>query len=119
LDDALLDKVVVIDGASKAFAMTGWRLGYSYSRPDVARELASLQSQITSNAATASQYAALTAYRDDLRARESIRAMVRIFQQRRDKVLAQIATDMPHATPVRPDGAFYIFLRVDGYYDGE
>src|SRR5690606_118558 len=78
-----------------------------------------LQSQITSNAATASQYAALTAYRDDLRARESIRAMVRIFQQRRDKVLAQIATDMPHATPVRPDGAFYIFLRVDGYYDGE
>jgi aspartate aminotransferase len=119
LDDALLDKVVVVDGASKAFAMTGWRLGYSYSRPDVAKELAALQSQITSNAAAASQYAALTAYQEDIRARESIRAMVRIFQQRRDKVLAQIASDLPQAAPIHPDGAFFIFLRVDAYYDDE
>lgn len=119
LDDSLLEKVVVVDGASKAFAMTGWRLGYSYSRPPVAKEIAALQSQITSNAASASQYAALAAYKEDMRAKESIRAMVRIFQQRRDKVLAQIATDMPKAAPVPPDGAFYIFFRVDAYYDKE
>lgn len=119
LDDSLLDKVVVVDGASKAFAMTGWRLGYSYSRPEVAKELASLQSQITSNAAAASQYAALAAYQEDVRARESIRAMVRIFQQRRDKVLAQLATELPRAVPAPPAGAFFIFLRVDAYYDEE
>ncbi len=119
LDDELLERVIVVDGASKTFAMTGWRLGYSYSRPDVARELTSLQSQITSNAASPSQYAALAAYGDDMRGRESIRAMVRIFQQRRDKVLAQLATDMPRAVPIIPDGAFYIFLRVDAFFDHE
>lgn len=117
LDDALLERVVVVDGASKAFAMTGWRLGYSYSRKDVAREISSLQSQITSNAASASQYAALAGYQDDSRAKGSIKAMVTIFQQRRDKMLARLATDLPKAVPVAPDGAFYIFMRVDAYYD--
>ena len=119
LDDALLDKVVVVDGASKAFAITGWRLGFSYSRPDVASEIASLQSQTTSNASSPAQYAALAAYKDAGRARESVRAMVRIFQQRRDKVLAQLATDLPKSVPAYPEGAFYIFLRVDAYYDKE
>jgi aspartate aminotransferase len=119
LDQRLLDRVVIVDGASKTFAMTGWRLGYSYSRADLARELTSLQSQVTSNAAAASQYAALAGYKDDVRARESIRAMVRIFQQRRDKVIAQLATDLPKALPVAPDGAFYIFLRVDAFFDGQ
>jgi aspartate/methionine/tyrosine aminotransferase len=119
LDNSLLDQVVVVDGASKAYAMTGWRLGYSYSRPAVAKEIASLQSQITSNAASASQYAALAAYNDEMRSRESIRAMVRIFHQRRDKVLAQLATDLPRAVPAPPDGAFYVFLQIDAYYDQE
>jgi aspartate aminotransferase len=116
LDDALLDRVVIVDGASKSYAMTGWRLGYSYSREPVAKEMASLQSQITSNAASASQYAALAAYQDEGRGRQSIRAMVSIFQQRRDKVVAQLETDLPKAVPSVPDGAFYLFIRVDAYY---
>jgi aspartate aminotransferase len=119
LEKNLLDQVVVVDGASKAYAMTGWRLGYSYARPDVAKEIASLQSQITSNASSPAQYAALAAYRDELRSRESIRAMVRIFQQRRDKVVAQLQTDLPRSVPAQADGAFYIFLKVDAYYDKE
>lgn len=119
LDRTLLDHAIVVDGASKAYAMTGWRLGYSYSDPTVARELASLQSQITSNAASASQYAALAAYSEGNRAKEAIRAMVRVFLQRRDKVVAQLATDLPRAVPSVPDGAFFIFLRVDAYYDKE
>lgn len=116
MDDALLDRVVVVDGASKAFAMTGWRLGYSYSRPDVARELTALQSQITSNASSPAQYAALAAFKDENRAKQAVLSMVRIFQQRRDKVLAQLETDLPGAVPSHPDGAFYIFLRVDAFY---
>ena len=119
LDKSLLGHTVVVDGASKAYAMTGWRLGYSYSEPALAKEIASLQSQITSNAASASQYAALAAYSEDNRARESVRAMVRIFQQRRDKVIAQIAAHLPAAVPSMPDGAFFIFLRVDAYFDKE
>lgn len=117
IDDTLLDKVVVVDGASKAFAMTGWRLGYSYSRPDLARELTTLQSQITSNASSPAQYAALAAFKDENRAREAVRAMVRIFQQRRDKVIAQLEAEVPGAQFCHPDGAFYIFVRVDGFYN--
>jgi aspartate aminotransferase len=43
--------------------------------------------------------------------------MVRIFQQRRDKVIAQLKTDLPRAVPVTPEGAFYVFLRVDAFYN--
>lgn len=117
LDDALLDRVVVVDGASKAFAMTGWRLGYSYSRPEVAREFTTLQSQITSNASSPAQYAALAAFKDENRAREAVRAMVRIFQQRRDKVIAQLEAEVGGAQFCHPEGAFYIFLRVDAFYN--
>ncbi|MGQ0814130.1 MAG: pyridoxal phosphate-dependent aminotransferase [Gemmatimonadota bacterium] len=118
LDDALLERAVVVDGASKAFAMTGWRLGYSYSAPDLAREFTALQSQITSGASSPAQYAALAAYKDEARAKPAVHAMVRIFHQRRDKVLAQLETDLPAAKAVYPDGAFYIFLKVDAFYAG-
>jgi aspartate aminotransferase len=119
LDDALLDKVVVVDGASKVFAMTGWRLGYSYSRTPLAKEMTSLQSQITSGASSPAQYAALAGYKDESRARPAVQAMVRIFQQRRDKVIAQLASELPDAVPVHPEGAFYIFLKVDAFYSEE
>ena len=119
LDDKLLDKVVLIDGASKAFAMTGWRLGYSYSRVPVAKELAALQSHVSSNASSPAQYAALAAYKDEMRAREAVKAMVRVFSQRREKVLAQLKAELPAAQPFEPDGAFYIFLKVDGFYNSE
>jgi aspartate aminotransferase len=117
LDSALLERVVVVAGASKEFAMTGWRLGYSYCRPDLAKEFTSLQSQVTSNASSPAQYAALAAYEEEPRAKEAVRAMVRVFHQRRDKVLAQIEKDLPGALAVRPDGAFFIFLKVDAFYD--
>ncbi|HEX6559023.1 MAG TPA: pyridoxal phosphate-dependent aminotransferase [Longimicrobiales bacterium] len=116
--DSLLDRVVMVDGASKAFAMTGWRLGYSYSAPALAKELSALQSHVSSNASSPAQYAALAGYKDEARAHEAVKAMVRVFHQRRDKVLAQIETELPDAEPAHPDGAFYIFLRVDSYYNG-
>jgi aspartate aminotransferase len=119
LDDALLDKIVVVDGASKVFAMTGWRLGYSYSRTPLAKEMTSLQSQITSGASSPAQYAALAGYKDEARARPAVQAMVRVFQQRRDKVIAQLAADLPEAVPVQPEGAFYVFLKVDAFYTDE
>jgi len=64
LPEESLGPFVLIDGASKSYAMTGWRIGYSWSEPDVAKKFAALQSQVTSNAATPSQVAALAAYSD-------------------------------------------------------
>jgi aspartate aminotransferase len=115
-DAALLDRVVLVDGASKAYAMTGWRLGYSYTNPELASELAAIQSQITSNASSPAQYAALAAYQEETRAKDAVRAMVRVFQQRRDKVLAQIEAELPAAATATPDGAFFLFLKVDAFY---
>ncbi|HKJ92082.1 MAG TPA: aminotransferase class I/II-fold pyridoxal phosphate-dependent enzyme, partial [Longimicrobiales bacterium] len=61
LDPGLAERAVVVNGASKTFAMTGWRIGFSYSTPALASKMAALQSHMTSNAATPSQYATLAA----------------------------------------------------------
>lgn len=116
LDPALLERVILISGASKAFAMTGWRVGFSYSKPELAKHFAALQSHITSNVATPSQYAALAAFREEPRVDGALRAMVGVFRHRRERVLAMFAELLPEAYIVPPDGAFYIFIRVDAYY---
>jgi aspartate aminotransferase len=116
LDEALFDRIVLIDGASKAFAMTGWRIGFSYCRTDLANTLNALQSHVTSGAATPSQYAALAVFRHEPRVQESVNAMVRLFRRRRDRLTAVMAEKLPRASFIVPGGAFYLFFRVDGYY---
>jgi aspartate aminotransferase len=116
LDDALFDRIVLIDGASKAFAMTGWRIGFSYTRTDLAETLNALQSHVTSGAATPSQYAALAVFRHEPRVQESVNAMVRLFRRRRDKLASAIGEKMSKASFVMPGGAFYLFIKVDAYY---
>jgi aspartate/methionine/tyrosine aminotransferase len=111
------DNVVVVDGASKAFAMTGWRVGFSYSTRPLASAMAAMQSHITSNISTPSQYAALAAYRDEPRVEHAVRAMVNVFRRRRAKALEMIAAHLPGAEVLPPAGAFYAFLRVDRFYD--
>ena len=111
--DALGD-FVLIDGASKSYAMTGWRVGFSYSAPEAARKFTALQSQITSNAAAPSQAAALAAYRDADAADASVRAMEEAFRRRRDLVVAGMRERLPEVPLIRPKGAFYLYFRVDG-----
>jgi aspartate aminotransferase len=107
---------VLIDGASKSFAMTGWRIGFSSTTVELARTLTALQSHTTSNAATPSQMAALAAYNDDARTAEDVRRMRAAFQRRRDLVTALFDQHLPAFPHLRPDGAFYLFFRVDGAF---
>jgi len=116
LEDELLDRVIVIDGASKAYAMTGWRIGFSYSAPALATRFASLQSHITSGASSPAQAAAVAVFQNDSRVDEAVRAMVRVFHRRRDRAAAALAELLPAAQFSLPDGAFYIFFRVDAYF---
>ena len=116
-DPSLLDRVVVVDGVSKSFAMTGWRIGFSYSSPELAAQLTSLQSHVTSGASSPAQAAALAAYQNEPRVQEALRAMVRVFRRRRDHAAAAIRELLPRVTFDEPEGAFYLFLRVDQYYD--
>jgi aspartate/methionine/tyrosine aminotransferase len=110
---------VVVDGVSKAWAMTGWRIGYSASSPEVARKLSALQSHTTSNAATPSQVAALAALTREEESATEIRRMVAAFQRRRDLVVRLFREELPHLPVVEPEGAFYLFVRVDAEFDDE
>jgi aspartate aminotransferase len=116
LPDTLLRDAVLVDGASKAFAMTGWRVGFSWSDNERAATFADLQSQITSGANTPAQHAALAVYRDDPRVGEAVHAMVQVFHRRRDVALASLHQRLPELDAMTPDGAFFLFLRVDPFY---
>ncbi|MEX1181933.1 MAG: pyridoxal phosphate-dependent aminotransferase [Gemmatimonadota bacterium] len=116
LDASLLERVILIDGVSKAFAMTGWRIGFSYSTPALATHLAAVQSHITSGASSPAQAAAVAAYQDEPRVHEAVVAMVRVFKRRRQHAADAIARLLPDAQVTLPDGAFYLFIRVDAYF---
>lgn len=107
---------VLIDGASKSFAMTGWRIGFSVSTPEVASKMAAVQSHMTSNAATPSQMAALAAYTDLGRTAEAVAEMREAFRRRRDLVMRLFDEKLPSFPYLRPDGAFYLFFRVDAAF---
>jgi len=110
---------VLVDGASKSYAMTGWRVGYSWCAPEVAAKFAALQSQITSNVTTPAQMAALEAYTNTEAASASIRDMEAAFRRRRDLVVNRMKELMPDLPLIHPEGAFYCFVRVDSLFDDE
>jgi aspartate aminotransferase len=111
--EASLGNFVLVDGASKSYAMTGWRLGFSYCIGEVAKKFAALQSQITSNTTTPSQVAALEAYTNVEAADASIAEMGAAFRRRRDLVVENLEQRLPGVPFVYPRGAFYVFFRVD------
>lgn len=107
---------VLIDGASKSFAMTGWRVGFSVTTPELASTFSAVQSHMTSNAATPSQMAALAAYSDVGRTREDVARMRDAFHRRRDLVVRLFDEKLPGLPYLRPEGAFYLFFRVDSLF---
>jgi aspartate aminotransferase len=119
LDPALLGRTVVVDGASKAFAMTGWRIGFAYGPPEVAAKAAALQSQTTSHAAAPSQYAALAAYSATAEQMREYDAMVEAFDRRRDLIVRLFRERLPHVDFLEPRGAFYLWISTDGLKRGD
>lgn len=119
LGPEVLERAVIIDGASKGFAMTGWRIGFSYTDPALAGHISALQSHTTSNAASPSQHAAIAAYSAEPLEEEGITRMAEVFQQRRDLLLDLFREQLPEVEYIRPEGAFYLFFRVDGYFKGD
>ncbi len=113
LDDALLERAVVIYGASKAYAMTGWRIGSAYAPPPLVKAMAALQSHTTTGANHPAMWAATAAFSDPAVDREVDR-MVAAFRRRRDYLVARFRDQAPGVEFVEPHGAFYLFFRVDG-----
>ena len=114
----LKDRVIIINGLSKGFAMTGWRLGYMAANTEIAKACEKLQGQFTSATCSITQKAAVAALTGDLKPSEE---MTEEFTRRRARVL-ELVKEIPGIKCSEPDGAFYIFPDVSYYYgksDGE
>ncbi|GMV07328.1 MAG: aminotransferase [Gemmatimonadota bacterium] len=114
-----LGDFVLIDGASKSYAMTGWRVGFSWCKPEVAKKFTDLQSQVTSNTSTPAQVAALEAFSNVAAADTSVHEMAAAFTRRRDLVVARMKELLPGLPFVYPGGAFYLYFRVDSLFAGD
>jgi aspartate aminotransferase len=110
--DEIKNQVVVINGLSKGFAMTGWRLGYTASSVEIAKAMEKLQGQFTSGTCSITQKAAVTALVGDLKPSHE---MTEEFTRRREKTLA-LVNDIPGFKCFAPQGAFYVFPDVSYYY---
>ncbi|APW37430.1 aspartate aminotransferase [Rhodoferax koreense] len=106
----LRERSVVINGVSKTYAMTGWRIGYAAGPADLIGAMETLQSQSTSNACTISQAAALAALQGD---HSFLKGFVAVYRERRDRALAMI-NDIPGLSCRTPGGAFYLFVNCSG-----
>ncbi len=105
------DRLIVIDGVAKAYAMTGWRIGWTVAPRAVSAAMSAFQSHTTSNAAAVSQHAALEALTNVDEAEKAITHMVAQFQARRDAVV-KAARVAPGLNFVYPEGAFYLYANV-------
>ena len=110
--EGMKDRTVIINGMSKAYAMTGWRLGYIAGPAWIAEACTKIQGQVTSGASAFGQKAAAVALESD---HTPTREMVHAFQQRRDLVIA-LLEQIPLLLVNRPQGAFYIFPDVSAYF---
>ena len=106
------DRVVLINGLSKGFAMTGWRLGYIAANTTIAKACEKIQGQFTSGATSITQKAAVAALTGDLRPSEE---MTEEFTRRRTKTL-ELVKSIPGFKCFEPEGAFYVFPDVRYYY---
>jgi aspartate aminotransferase len=108
----LPERTLTVSGASKTFAMTGWRIGWTLGPVHVVRAMGNVQSQQTSNPCSISQYAALAALEGD---QECVETMRREFEARRDLVCKRLSAMRGVRCPV-PDGAYYAFFNVSAYF---
>jgi aspartate aminotransferase len=107
---ALGDRVVVLNGVAKTYAMTGWRVGWLIAAPDVVKAASNLQSHATSNVSNLAQVAALTAVSGDLSAVEQMRTA---FDRRR-RTIVDLLSGIDGVVCPEPGGAFYVYPQVKG-----
>lgn len=112
LGSEIKERTVVVNGMSKSYSMTGWRLGYAAGPHDVIDAMGKIQSHSTSNATSIAQWAGLEALRS---AGDDVTRMVAEFERRRDAMIAGLLA-LPDVTCPRPAGAFYAFPNVSAYF---
>lgn len=112
VEPKIKDRTIVVNGVSKAYAMTGWRIGYAAGPENIIAAIGKIQSQNTSNPASISQKAAVEALNGD---QGVVGLMVAEFRKRRD-VIVQLLNEISGVSCLIPDGAFYVFPNVSKIY---
>jgi len=112
VDQRLKDRTIVVNGVSKSYAMTGWRIGYAAGPEEIIGAISKIQSQNTSNPASISQKASVAALNGD---QSVVAMMVGEFKKRRDYIVGAL-NDIPGIHCLMPEGAFYVFPNVSGIY---
>lgn len=109
LGDEVRARTVLINGVSKSYAMTGWRIGYAASNTQIAKAMSSYLSHATGAPSTISQWAAVEALTGQ---QETVEAMRRVFEERRDYMVRRMNT-INGVRCIKPDGAFYVMMNIE------
>ncbi|NNC84718.1 MAG: pyridoxal phosphate-dependent aminotransferase [Bacteroidia bacterium] len=112
---SMKDRTVVINGVSKAYAMTGWRIGYMAAPEHIAKACQKLQGQFTSGACSVAQKTALAALKSD---KQLLTRLNTLFKQRRDNLIEKIKC-IDGFKVNKPEGAFYLFPEVSSYFNAQ
>ena len=110
--ESIKEQVIIVNGLSKGYAMTGYRLGYIAANTAVAKACEKLQGQFTSGTNAVTQRAAIDALIGD---QQPTKAMTEEFERRKKRVM-QLISEVPGWSVAEPDGAFYVFPKVDAYF---
>ncbi len=114
VSEFMKEHTIVINGMSKTYSMTGWRIGYLAAPLKIAKAISSMQSHTTSNACSISQYASVTALTDS-EGVEFIRKMQKVFDERRQFMVERLSK-INDLIVIEPKGAFYVFINVSKFY---
>jgi aspartate aminotransferase len=111
LNEDAYERTVVINGVSKTYAMTGWRLGYVAASENITKLMTSIQSHMTSNANTIAQYATIEALNGPV---EDLNIMIQEFENRRNFMIYKLEK-LNEISIIKPSGAFYIMVNISAY----
>ena len=112
LSEDAYGRTITVNGVSKAYSMTGWRIGYCAADEKIVKLMSNLQSHTTSNPCSISQYAALEAIAGD---QTKVEEMRQEFARRKDLIM-ELADGIPGVSYIKPEGAFYLMLNVAGLF---
>lgn len=110
--EGMKERTVIINGVSKAYAMTGWRIGFIAGPEWIVKGCNKLQGQYTSGPCSVSQIAAAEAFSGD---QQCVEEMRQAFERRKD-LIAKLASEIPGFEVSKPQGAFYLFPRISSYF---
>ncbi|WP_459687439.1 pyridoxal phosphate-dependent aminotransferase [Agathobaculum sp. TL06] len=111
LGEEVKERTILVNGVSKSYAMTGWRIGYTASNPELARVMGNYLSHSTSAPSTISQHAAIVALRGP---QEDMQAMKRAFEKRRDHLVGRM-NRIEGVSCIKPQGAFYVMMNMKSF----